>query len=36
VIEPTPKRPEGLLTAEEYFEVMKGKVAEELRKIKGL
>jgi len=35
VIEPS-TRPEGLLSAEEYFEEMKGKVAEELRKIKGL
>jgi glycine cleavage system H protein len=35
VIEPSTK-PERLLPAEEYFEAMKGKVAEELRKIKGL
>ena len=35
VIEPS-TRPEGLLSAEEYFEEMKVKVAEELRKIKGL
>jgi glycine cleavage system H protein len=35
VIEPAVK-PEGLLTAEEYFEAMKGKVDEELRKIKGM
>jgi glycine cleavage system H protein len=34
IIEPSTK-PEGLLAAEEYFEAMKGKVAEELRKIKG-
>jgi glycine cleavage system H protein len=35
VIEPTAE-PEGLLTAEEYFETMKTGVAEALRKIKGL
>jgi glycine cleavage system H protein len=35
VIEPSAK-PEGLLTAEQYFDAMKAKVAEELRKIKGL
>ncbi len=35
VIEPTAK-PKGLLSAEEYFEAMKAKVVEELRKIKGL
>jgi len=35
VIEPS-TRLEGLLSAEEYFEEMKGKVSEELRKIKGL
>lgn len=37
VIEPTsPNQLRGLIAAEEYFEAMKGKVAEELRKIKGL
>ncbi len=35
VIEPT-KKPEELLSADEYFEQMKTKVAEELRKIKGM
>jgi glycine cleavage system H protein len=35
VIVPSAK-PEGLLNAEEYFEAMKGKVAKELRKIKGM
>jgi glycine cleavage system H protein len=35
VIEPSAK-PEGLLTAEQYFDAMKAKVAEELKKIKGL
>jgi glycine cleavage system H protein len=35
VIEPATK-PEGLLSEEEYFEQMKAKVAEELRKIKGM
>ncbi|HIH88974.1 TPA: glycine cleavage system protein GcvH [Candidatus Bathyarchaeota archaeon] len=35
VIEPATK-PEGLLSADEYFEQMKAKVAEELRKIKGM
>jgi glycine cleavage system H protein len=35
VIEPT-AMPKGLLSAEEYFEAMKAKVAEELRKIKGM
>jgi glycine cleavage system H protein len=35
IIESTAK-PEGLQNAEEYFEAMKAKVAEELRKIKGM
>ncbi|MCX6648526.1 MAG: glycine cleavage system protein GcvH [Candidatus Bathyarchaeota archaeon] len=35
IIEPSTES-EGLITAEEYFEAMKGKVSEELRKIKGL
>jgi len=35
VIEPATK-PDGLLSEEEYFEQMKAKVAEELRKIKGM
>jgi glycine cleavage system H protein len=35
IIEPSTKL-DGLITAEEYFEAMKGKVAEELRKIKGM
>ena len=34
VIEPAAK-PQGLLNAEDYFEAMKAKVAEELGKIKG-
>ena len=35
IIEPSTKL-DGLITAEEYFEAMKDKVAEELRKIKGI
>ncbi len=35
VVKPA-KRVEGLLSAEEYFEDMKAKVAEEMRKIKGM
>jgi len=35
ILEPSSKL-DGLITSEEYFEAMKGKVAEELRKIKGM